>query len=324
MNSSPSTQFNWVGIDVSKEYLDVYCLQHQVSTRYPNNASGIAALQETLVQLILPAVVCEASGGYEQELVWTLSAAGVRVSVVNPMRVRNFARAMGRLAKTDPLDAHCIARFAETFGPDAVVLASEVEQAVKGLVKRRQQLVEMLSAEKNRRSQLKGPMRDDVEAHIDWLKERIEQLEEAIKSLAAEHSEWRERQSLLQSPKGIGPVVAIGLLVYLPELGQLNRKQIAALVGVAPFNRDSGGTHGKRRIWGGRAEIRSLLYMATLTAVHHNPPLRAYYQHLLEKGKLKKVALVACMRKLLTCLNAMVRDKTLWHDDQVSAFFQAT
>jgi hypothetical protein len=167
-----------------------------------------------------------------------------------------------------------IARFAETFCPDEVVLASEVEQAIKELVKRRQQLVEMLSAEKNRRSQLKGPMKDDVEAHIDWLKERIKQLDEAIKSLAAEHSEWRERQSLLQSPKGIGPVVAIGLLVYLPELGQLNRKQIAALVGLAPFNRDSGGSHGKRRIWGGRAEIRSLLYMATLTAVHHNPPLR--------------------------------------------------
>lgn len=320
--SSSSNPDNWVGVDVSKEHLDVHCLQSNRVSQYANDASGIQQLQAFIAELERPAVVCEASGGYERELVLTLSAAGMRVSVVNPLRVREFARAMGRIAKTDSLDAHCIAYYGQVFCPDAVVLASEVEQDIKALVKRREQLVEILSGEKNRRSQLQGPMADDVDAHINWLKERIEQLESKIKALAADHHQWSERQALLQSTKGIGPVISIGLLVYLPELGRLNRKEIAALVGVAPFNRDSGRYAGKRRIWGGRAEIRSLLYMATVVAIRYNPPLRAYYQHLREKGKLKKVAIVACMRKLLTCLNAMMRDNTPWHDDKVSAFFQ--
>jgi len=319
-SSAPSD--NWVGVDVNKGHLDVHCLQSGRISQYANDASGIQQLQAFIADLERPAVVCEASGGYERELVLTLSAVGVRVSVVNPLRVREFARAMGRIAKTDPIDAHCIAYFAQVFGPEAVVLASEVEQDIKALVKRREQLVEILSGEKNRRSQLQGPMADDVDAHIAWLKDRIEQLEHKIKSLAANHQEWSERQALLQSTKGIGPVISIGLLVYLPELGRLNRKEIAALVGVAPFNRDSGRYSGKRRIWGGRAEIRSLLYMATVVAIRYNPPLRAYYQHLQKKGKLKKVAIVACMRKLLTCLNAMMRDRTPWQDERVSAFFQ--
>lgn len=323
MNSSSSSMtYTWVGVDVSKEHLDVHCLQSRQTSRYANTGSGIQQLQAFIADLEQPAVVCEASGGYERELVLTLSAAGVRVSLVNPLRVREFARAMGRIAKTDRLDAHCIASFAQVFCPDPVVLASEVEQAIKALVKRREQLVDILSSEKNRRSQLQGPMADDVEAHIDWLKERIEHLETQIKDLAANHQQWSYRQTLLQSTKGIGPVISIGLLVYLPELGQLNRKEIAALVGVAPFNRDSGRYSGKRRIWGGRTEIRSLLYMATLVAIRYNPPLRAHYQHLREKGKLQKVAIVACMRKLLTCLNAMMRDNTPWQDHQVSAFFQ--
>lgn len=323
-SSSPSKPENWVGVDVSKETLDVHCLQSGQASQYTNDASGIQQLQAFIAEQEQPAVVCEASGGYEREMVLLLSAAGVRVSVVNPLRVREFARAMGRIAKTDPLDAHCIAYFAQVFCPEAVVLASEVEQEIKALVKRREQLVEILSGEKNRRSQLQGPMADDVDAHLDWLKNRIEQLEQRIKALAADHHEWSERQALLQSTKGIGPVISIGLLVYLPELGRLNRKEIAALVGVAPFNRDSGRYSGKRRIWGGRAEIRSLLYMATVVAIRYNPPLRAYYQHLRDRGKLKKVAIVACMRKLLTCLNAMMRDNTPWHDDRVSAFFQPT
>lgn len=325
MNTSlASPSHSWVGVDVSKGRLDVHCLATGRVAQYANDASGIQQLQAFITELEHPAVVCEASGGYEREMVLTLSAAGVRVSVVNPLRVREFARAMGRIAKTDPLDAHCIAHFGQVFGPDAVILASAVEQDIRALVKRREQLVEILSGEKNRRSQLKGPMADDVEAHLNWLKDRIEQLEGKIKALAAEHPEWSERQALLQSTKGIGPVVSIGLLVYLPELGQLNRKEIAALVGVAPFNRDSGRYSGKRSIWGGRAEIRSLLYMAATVAIRHNPPLRAYYEHLLAKGKLKKVAIVACMRKLLTCLNAMMRDNTTWQDDQVCAFFQPT
>lgn len=322
--TSASSDYQWVGIDVSKGFLDVYDLDSQRLARYPNDEAGIRDLQKAVSTLERPAVVCEASGGYEQVMVSALCATGVRVSVVNPRRVRELARALGNLAKTDAIDAHSIARFGQVVCPEAVVLASEVEQQLEALVKRRQQLVDILSAEKNRRGQLQGPMRDDVEAHIDWLKERIEQLDNQIKSLTAQHQSWHERQILLQSPKGVGPIVSIALLVYLPELGRLNRKQIAALVGVAPFNRDSGKYRGKRRISGGRAEIRSLLYLAAIVAIRHNPPLRAYYQQLRERGKLKKVAIVACMRKLLTCLNAMVRDNEPWEDRKVSAFFQPT
>jgi transposase len=189
-------------------------------------------------------------------------------------------------------------------------------------VTRRQQLVTMLSAEKNRRAQLKGQMKDEVTVHIDWLSERIEELDQKLKTLSESNAQWRQRKALLQSPKGIGPVVSTGLLIFLPELGQLNRKQITALAGLAPFNRDSGRYRGKRKIWGGRASVRTLLYMATLVAIRHNPPIRAFYQHLRQQGKLKKVALVACMRKLLTCLNAMIRDNTPWQDEKVTAYFQ--
>ncbi|ASC73093.1 Insertion element IS116 uncharacterized 44.8 kDa protein [Halomicronema hongdechloris C2206] len=322
VQSTASVDYSWVGVDVSKASLDSYCLATQRTWRCPNTATGLQLLQAHLSTLPHPAVVCEASGGYEQTLVVTLATAGVRVSVVNPLRVRDFARAMGRRAKTDPLDAACIAYFGQVMVPEAVVLASDVEQRIKALVTRRQQLVEMLSAEKNRRRQLQGPLREDVEAHIEWLQERIRQLDAEIQSLATHHQEWAERQALLQSPQGIGPTVSIGLLLYLPELGHLNRKQIAALVGVAPFNRDSGGYRGQRHIWGGRATVRSLLYLATLTAIRYNPPLRAYYQQLLARGKRTKVAIVACMRKLLTCLNAMVRDNTPWDADKVSALSQ--
>lgn len=322
MQSITSSEQSWVGIDVSKDSLDVYCLQTERSLRYPNTDEGIQALQSYLMDLAHPAVVCEASGGYEHTMALTLSAAGVRMSVVNPLRVREFARAMGRLAKTDPIDAHCLALFGQVFAPEVMVVSSDVEQRIEALVTRRQQLVEILSAEKNRRAQLQGPMRDDVEAHIEWLNQRIKQLEESIQSLAAQHTEWTERRAILQSPKGIGPIISIGLLVYLPELGRLNRKQIAALAGVAPFNRDSGRYRGQRRIWGGRAEVPTLLYLAVLVGIRHNLPLRAYYQQLRERGKLKKVAIVACMRKLLTCLNAMVRDNTSWEDDKVTAFSQ--
>ena len=276
MTSIASSDYTWVGIDVSKSYLDVDCLQSDPLARYANDEAGISELQRVVLNLEHPAIVCEASGGYEPERVLALSAAGVRVSVVNPRWVRELARALGQQAKTDALDAYSIARFGQIVCPEAIVLATELEQSIEALVKRRQPLVEMLSAEKNRRAQLKGLMRDDVEAHIDWLKEHIERLNEPIKSLTAEHPPWRDRQTLLPSPKGIGPIISIGLFVYLPELGRLNRQQIAALVGVAPFNRDSGKYRGKRRISGGRAEIRSLLYLAAVVAIRHNPPLRAY------------------------------------------------
>jgi transposase len=203
------------------------------------------------------------------------------------------------------------------------VFASESAQQLQDWVRRRQQLVEMLSGEKNRLQQLKGRnkvvLKDEVEAHIEWLKDRIAQLDEKIEQLSQQQSQWREDKTLLTSVKGIGPVVSTTLLADLPELGQLNSKQIAALVGLAPFNRDSGRYQGKRTTWGGRATVRSALYMATLVAVRHNPPIRTVYQHLLEQGKEKKVALIACARKLLNCLNAMLKSRTPWQDERVTA-----
>lgn len=252
----------------------------------------------------------------------TLYHAGIRISVVNPRPVRDFAKAMNKLAKTDALDAYVLANFGQVMTPAATVFASEVERELKAWVTRRSQLVEILSAEKNRRQQLKGKLKDSVQTHIDWLTEQIQQLDKDIERLSETKAEWRQRKVLLQSPKGIGPIVSTGLLVHLPELGQLNRKQIAALAGLAPFNHDSGRYRGKRMIFGGRASARTLLYMATLVAVRHNPPLRAYYQHLIAKGKLTMGAMVACMRKLLTCLNAMVRDNIPWNDTLVTVFFK--
>lgn len=320
-SSKPS--FNWVGIDVSKDRLDVYVQATQALSSYTNDAEGIEQLKQHLEQQESVAVVCEASGGYESLMALSLHHHGFRVSVVNPRPVRDFAKAMGKLAKTDALDAQMLAHFGSVTRPEATVFASETEQQLKAWVRRRQQLVEMLSAEKNRRAQLKGQFRDDVDSHIEWLKDRIKQLDQEIESLGAATAEWRERKAILQSPKGIGPVIATGLLVCLPELGRLNRKQIAALAGLAPFNRDSGRHRGKRQIAGGRPLVRGWLYMATLTAIHHNPPVQAYYQHLVAQGKVTKVAMVACMRKLLTCLNAMLRDNTPWQNEKVTAFFKA-
>jgi len=280
-----------------------------------------ARIADRLLQQENVAVVCEASGGYEWPMALHLHQVGLRVSVVNPRPVRDLAKGMGKLAKTDAIDARMTAIYGAVTQPAETVFASEAAEELKAWVTRRQQLVEMLSAEKNRRHQVRGPKRDDVDEHIEWLEGRIKQIDEKIKQLSESRSEWVERKAILESPKGIGPVISSSFLVLLPELGELNRRQIAALVGVAPFNRDSGTFRGKRKIWGGRAAVRSLLYLATLSALRCNGAIRAYYQHLLEKGKCKKVAIIACMRKFLICLNAMVKTKTLWDDDKVTAQF---
>lgn len=322
MSTQPE-QYQWIGVDISKDNLDTYDLLHQVHAQYPNNAKGIEALLQSLEERANCAVVCEASGGYETLMAARLAEQGLRVSVVNPRQVRDFAKATGTLAKTDAIDAAIIARFGSLLMPPATVLPSQSEQQLKDWVTRRQQLVEMLSAEKNRKQQLKsirsGPLKDEVEAHIEWLKQRIQQLDAKIEQLSQQQSQWREDKALLTSVKGIGPVISTGLLAYLPELGRLSSKQAAALVGLAPFNRDSGRYRGKRTTWGGRAAVRSLLYMAALVAVRYNPPIRAFYEHLLAQGKLKKVALIACARKLLTCLNAMLQQRTPWQDELVTA-----
>ena len=320
-----TTRTRWVGVDVSKDHLDVYDQQSQSHERYGNHLAGVEALLQRFLALPGVAFVCEASGGYETLMAQRLAQQRWPVSVVNPRQMRDFAKATGQLAKTDALDAALIARFGSLMQPAATVFASDLEQQLKDWVTRRQQLVESLSREKNRQQQLNStrpsPVQDDVAAHIDWLQQRIRQLDEKIQPLSEQSSQWREDKALLTSVKGIGPVISTSLLAYLPELGRLTSKQIAALAGLAPFNRDSGRYQGKRTTWGGRAMVRSMLYMATLVAVRHNPPLRAHYEHLLANGKLKKVALVACARKLLTCLNAMMKSRAPWQDKLVTAHF---
>ena len=320
-----SAPYEWIGIDVGSKQLDVYDKVHQRHRCYGNDAAGIAQLCQDLSNRAHCAIVCEASGGYEQAVAHGLSEQGFRVSVVNGQRVRCFAKATGTLAKTDKIDAVKLAEFGALFAPKATILASAAQQQLQDCVHRRQQLVDDLAREKNRRKQLKSPRRrwmaQEVEAHIEWLEKRIKQLDEQIEQLSTQQQQWREDKALLTSVKGIGPVVSTGLLAYLPELGQCGNKQIAALVGLAPFNRDSGQYRGKRSTWGGRAMVRSLLFMATMVAIRHNPPVKAYYQHLLSQGKAKKVALVACARKLLVCLNAMLKQRTPWQDERYSAHF---
>ena len=319
----PSSTFSWIGIDVSKNSLSVYNWQFQHYREYLNTPEGIGALAEELSSQTNVAVVCEATGGYESEMALALHQQGFRVSVVNPRPVRDFAKAMDKLAKTDAIDAQVIAYYGVCRGPKATVFASQAESALKSLVNRRQQLVEMLSAEKNRRKQVKGLAKENITKHIDWLTEEIKQLDEQIKQLSESTVVHRERKAILESAKGIGSVISSSLLVLLPELGSLNRRQITSLVGLAPFNRDSGCYRGKRKIWGGRASVRSLLYLAAMSARRFNPPIRAYYEHLIAQGKPKKVALIACSRKLLICLNAMVKANQPWDDNKVTAVFQS-
>lgn len=321
---SETELYQWIGIDVSKKTLVAYNPVTQETQEYANESVGFALLSESMSSLSNPAIICEATGGYELEMALTLHNQGYPVSVVNPRPVRDLAKGLGKLAKTDKIDAQMIATYGEIVQPEATVFASETEQEMKAWLQRRQQLVEMMSAEKNRRHQASRRTKDTVDEHIKWLKEQIQTIDEKLKQLSQYSPQLQEKQSLLQSVKGIGLVVATHLSVALPELGKLNRRQIAALVGLAPFNRDSGQYRGKRYVSGGRATVRCSLYMATMSAVRYNQPIKAYYQHLLERGKCKKVALIATMRKLLVCLNAMVKTNKPWCDEQVTARFKAS
>lgn len=315
-------QWNWVGVDVSKALLDVYIDSTGRFSQYKNTPEGIAKLIRDLKLLDRVAVVCEASGNYEHALVSAVCEASIRISRVNARHVHHFGKALGHLAKTDRLDAQVLAHYGNAIEPAPTALASADTQELKEWTTRRRQWVEMLAAEKNRRAQLSdGPIKSNVDTHIEWIEQQIKQIDETIKQLSQANATWRETQALLTSVKGIGPVIATGLLSDLPELGTLSHRAISALVGLAPFNRDSGQSRGKRHIWGGRASARSLLYMATMVAVRHNPPLKAYYDHLLAQGKLKKVALIACAHKLLICLNAMLRNRQPWDDARVTAVF---
>lgn len=323
MSTKAANPVEWVGIDVCKAKLDVYILRDKAYRVFENSEEGIAELIVWLQSYSNVAVVCEATGGYEAAMARQLYTVDMQVSVVNPRPVRDLAKALSKLAKTDPIDAYVLAKYGEVTEPAPTVFASELEDELKQWVTRRQQLVEILSAEKNRRTLLPaGVARDEVNEHIEWLEEKIKKLDKKIDALSESTQAWRATKKILQSAKGIGPVISASFLVLLPELGKLNRKQIAALAGLAPFNRDSGKFRGQRKIWGGRGAVRSLLYMATLSAIRSNRPIRMLYQHLVEKGKAKKVAIIACMRKFLTCLNAMVKNKEEWDDYKVTALLQ--
>ena len=260
-------------------------------------------------------VVMEATGGYEAAVAASLATAGFALAIINPRQARDFAKATGKLAKTDKIDAAVLAHFAEAVRPAAQVLADEQTRELEALVTRGRQLVEMLVAEQNRlRLVASKAMRRDIEKHVDWLKKRIKDHDSDIGKAVRETPMWREKDDLLQSVPGIGPVVSSTLLASLPELGTLDRRKIAALVGVAPFNRDSGTLRGRRAIWGGRADVRTVLFMAAASAARYNPTIKAAYDRLIAAGKAKKVALTACMRKMLTILNAMLRDSAAWED----------
>jgi len=303
----------FVGIDVSKARLDVHVRPQNESFSVSSDDAGIAMLLGRLSGLAPTLVALEATGGYEASVAAALAHAGVPVAVVNPRQIRDFARATGQLAKTDGLDAQVIARFAEAIQPPVRALASDQAQALAELVARRRQLVEMLTAELNRQRQVsQRAIQQRLTAHVTWLRRAIAEIEDDIQRLIRSSPVWRAKEDLLTSAPGIGDVTAHALIADLPELGQLDRRRIAALVGVAPFTRESGQWRGRRMIGGGRAAVRTALYMATLVAIRYNPRIGAIYRRLTAAGRPKKVAIIAAMRKLVTILNAMLRDHRPW------------
>lgn len=312
------TEQQVVGIDVGKEKLAVGVTSEKQVWVWANDETGRAELSDWVVAQGVSLVVVEASGGYEAALVSELVERDQAVALVNPTRVRAFARAEGILAKTDQIDACVIARFGATMKPEARARRDEEQVQLNEQVTRRRQLVLMLTAEKNRLHTASPTMRDHIGRHMAWLQSEIEVLEEQISQAIKANPTWAETAKRVDSVPGIGFITAATLVADLPELGQLNRQKIAALVGVAPFNHDSGKHRGKRRIFGGRTSVRSVLYMATLSAIRHNPVIKAFYQRLLDKGKLKKVALTACMRKLLVILNTMVKTGQDWNPSSAS------
>ena len=302
----------WVGIDVSKARLDVALGVAGELLGVANDARGIASLVARLVELAPELVVLEASGGLQTALVAELGAAQLPVVVVNPRQVRDFARATGQLAKTDALYARMLALFAERIRPQVRPLPDEQELELKALVARRRELVEMITAERNRLDRAPKLLHKEISAHIRWLESRLKDRDRDLDRMLRSSPLWREREDLLRAVPGVGPVLCATLLADLPELGTLSRHQIAKLVGVAPLNCDSGTMRGRRAVWGGRAQVRAALYMATLAAVRCNPALKTFYLRLRSAGKPAKLALTAAMRKLLTILNAMLKHRTHW------------
>lgn len=303
----------YAGIDVSKAELEL-ALGKQTWT-FPNDVAGIEALVGRLREHSPELVVLEATGGHETAAVAALAEAGLPVVVANPRQVRDFGRATGQLAKTDRIDARVLALFAERVRPEVRPLPDEEAQELQALLARRRQLIEMMVAEKNRLKTASGAVAKGIRQHIEWLKRQLKSVDSDLDTRIKKSPVWRAKEDLLRSVPGIGPVASRTLIGELPELGQLNRRQIAALAGVAPLNRDSGTLRGKRMVWGGRRSVRVALYMAALTASQCNPVIREFYERLLARGKPPKVALTACMRKLLVILNAMARDGVAWNPE---------
>jgi transposase len=302
----------FVGIDVSKLTLDFDCLPVSAPQQFANDAVGIAALVALLQGSGVERIVIEATGGYETAVASALAAAALPVVVVNPKQVRDFAKAMGHFAKTDRLDAKVLALFGERIKPPLRMLPDEAQRALADLLDRRTQLVVMRSQEKARLATVTAVARKNVEQHIAWLDKCIAKLEADLGDRLRKSPMWCNKATLLDSVPGVGEVTTFSLLAKLPELGTLNRQRISALVGLAPFPDDSGKRHGARYIRGGRAEVRCALYMATLSAIKHNPPIKAMFERLTKAGKPFKLAMTACMRKLLTILNAMLKKNQTW------------
>ena len=307
MNTEPV----YVGMDVSKAAIDV-CVSNGETWQVANDDRTMDELCARMGALQPDLVVLEATGGYELRAAGALAAARLPVAVVNPRQVRNYARSVGQLAKTDRIDAHILARFAAAVRPEPRQLPDADTRELEALITRRRQLIEMLTAEQNRLQRAAPITRTEIKTHIGQLRRQLAKIDANIDGLVRRSPLFRAKDDLLQSVPGIGDATSRTLIALVPELGKLNPKQIAALVGVAPFNRDSGSLRGRRRTWGGRARVRTALYMAALVGVRKNPILKAFYTHLREAGKPAKVALVACMRKLLIIVNAMMRDGCGW------------
>lgn len=303
----------YIGIDVSKESLDVAIHEENTGWRVANDSDGIQALVKRLKPLSPALIVLESTGGLEINAATALYLESLPVAIVNPRRTREFAKALGILAKTDEIDAGVIAHYAEAVQPPLSSMSTEEEQQLTALVRRRMQLVDMRTAEINRLKSAGKGLHDHIRKHIDWLNKEIDDLEHRTTQLVHNNPRFREKDAVIQSFKGVGTVTSYTLLSEVPELGKLNRKEIAALIGLAPMNNDSGNSQGKRSIQGGRERPRNVLYMATIAALRSNPVIREFYNRLLEKGKPKKVAITACMRKMLVIINSMVRNMKPWN-----------
>jgi len=302
----------YVGIDVSKDFLDVASTRDGKVKRWANQPNGWVALRRNLHSQQPERIILEATGGYERALAVVLASAGLPIVVVNPRQVRQYARAMGFLAKTDAIDARVLARFGESKRPPLRLLPDAPTHELQALIMRRLQLIEMLKAERNRLRLASASVRPSLERSIEAVQTWLEDIETSIDNAIDASPVWRQKQSLLRTLPGAGRVLAVTLLALLPELGTLNRWELAALAGVAPLNHDSGQFRGQRHVWGGRSDIRPTLYMAALVATQHNPQIRSFYHRLIQAGKPRKVALTACMRKLLIILNAILRDAAAW------------